>query len=99
MLVWKVKVAGVLLGQVQFWASGLFHHSVSRCWKKKKATGGLPSPYPVCCSGMWDAMEQQSQGIPAGEERLIWGGYKCLPGAILQARREAQAAEIHSQGC
>lgn len=99
MLVWKVKVAGVLLGAgavLGFWPIPPLCEQVL---EKKKATGGLPSPDPVCCSGMWDAMEQQSQGIPAGEERLIWGGYKCLPGAILQARREAQAAEIHSQGC
>ena len=35
MLFWKVKVAGALLGQVQFWAAGLFHHSVSRCWENR----------------------------------------------------------------
>jgi hypothetical protein len=53
MLFWKVKVAGALLGQVQFWAAGLFHHSVSRCWEN--TTGGLPSLHPTCavqCCGM-----------------------------------------------
>ena len=48
MLFWKVKVAGALLGQVQFWAAGLFHHSVSRCWENT-----LPPPH-VCCSVLWD---------------------------------------------
>lgn len=73
-LLWKVRVAGVLMGQVQLWASGLFHYSVSRCWKK--TTGGFPSPDTPCVllsDVGWDAVKQQSQGIPAREREINLG--------------------------
>lgn len=48
MLFWKEKVAGVLTGQVQFWAPGLFHHhSVSRCWKNNREH---PHPHYNLCA-------------------------------------------------
>lgn len=91
------EVAGVLTGEVQFWASGLFHHSEQVLEQNNRRTP-LPATSCVLLSDV-GYCEATEPGHPSQGGKINLGWLQVSPGAILQARREVQSAELHSQGC